>query len=76
VEPLIKHPLPALRPTEGAQRLVQEKRLPPVGAKDGAGRLIALVTPENIRQVMMIEAARPERGSGAPWRSAPRRPAN
>jgi hypothetical protein len=53
---------------------MQGKRLPAVGINDGAGRLVGLITPENIGEMMMIEAARPERRAGAPWRSGPRRP--
>jgi CBS domain-containing protein len=58
------------RNLDEALRLMQEKRLPAVGVNDGAGRLIGLVTPENIGEMMMmIQAARPERRAGAPWRS-------
>jgi hypothetical protein len=53
---------------------MQEKRLPAVGVNDGAGRLIGLITPENIGEMMMIQAARPERRAGAPWGSEPPRP--
>jgi hypothetical protein len=54
---------------------MQEKRLPAVGVNDGAGRLIGLITPENIGEMMMIQAARPARGAGASWRSGPPRSA-
>jgi CBS domain containing-hemolysin-like protein len=57
------------RNLEEALRVMQEKRLPAVGVNDGAGRLVGLVTPENIGEMMMIQAARPERRAGTPWRS-------
>ena len=52
---------------------MREKQLPAVGVTDGAGRLIGLVTPENVGEMMMIQAARPELRPGAPWR--PKAPA-
>jgi hypothetical protein len=53
---------------------MQEKRLPAVGVNDGAGRLIGLITPENIGEMMMIQAARPERRADATWGSEPPAP--
>lgn len=47
-----------------ALRLMQEKRLPAVGVADASGRLVGLVTPENVGEMMMVEAARAGRGSG------------
>ncbi|HSK39275.1 MAG TPA: site-2 protease family protein, partial [Arenibaculum sp.] len=44
-----------------AMRLLQQNRLPAVGVVDGEGRLTGLVTPENVGEMMMIHAARPER---------------
>jgi CBS domain-containing protein len=67
--PLIEH----RRNLDEALRVMQERRLPAVGVTDGAGRLVGLVTPENIGEMMMVQAARPERGAGAPWRPAPPR---
>jgi len=40
-----------------ALRLLQERRLPVVGVADGADRLIGLVTPENVGEMMMVQAA-------------------
>jgi CBS domain containing-hemolysin-like protein len=68
--PIIEH----RRNLDEALRLMQEKRLPAVGVNDGTGRLIGLVTPENIGEMMMIQAARPERRAEAPWGSEPPRP--
>jgi stage IV sporulation protein FB len=55
---------------EEALRLMQEKRLPAVGVANADGRLVGLVTPENVGEMMMVEAARPggfRRGSSGPW---------
>ncbi|WP_158043336.1 site-2 protease family protein [Skermanella pratensis] len=56
---------------EEALRLMQENRLPAVGIDDGAGRLVGLITPENVGEMMMIESARPKGGPRAPRTSAP-----
>lgn len=53
-----------------ALRMLQEQRLPAVGVTDSAGRLIGLVTPENIGEMMMILSARPQRPPGSPRRPA------
>jgi stage IV sporulation protein FB len=61
-----------------ALRLMQEGRLPAVGVTDADGRLIGLVTPENVGEMMMVEAARPggfrRGGSGGPWGTRAPRP--
>jgi stage IV sporulation protein FB len=61
------------RNLEEALRLMQEKRLPAVGISDASGRLVGLVTPENIGELMMVEAARPKGGSGLRWPGSARR---
>ena len=61
------------RDLDEALRPVQEKRLPAVGIPDRAGRLVGLVTPANVGEMMMIQAARPERRAGTPWRPEPPR---
>lgn len=58
------------QPLEDALRLMQEGRLPAVGVTDGFGRLVGLVTPENIGEMMMILAARPGGRTGLRRNSA------
>ena len=55
---------------EDALRLMQEQRLPAVGATDGLGRLVGLVTPENVGEMMMIHTARAGRQRGPQPRPA------
>jgi stage IV sporulation protein FB len=53
--PVIQH----RRNLQEALQVMQEKGLPAVGVNDNEGRLVGLVTPENIGEMMMIQAARP-----------------
>jgi Zn-dependent protease/CBS domain-containing protein len=50
-----------------ALRLMQGQRLPAVGIADASGRLVGLVTPENVGELMMVEAARPRGGGALRW---------
>lgn len=50
---------------DDALRLLQEQRLPAVGVADAGGRLVGLVTPEAVGEMMMINAAR-SKGEGRP----------
>jgi Zn-dependent protease/CBS domain-containing protein len=54
------------RNLDEALRLMQGQRLPAVGIADSSGRLVGLVTPENVGELMMVEAARPRDG-GLRW---------
>jgi stage IV sporulation protein FB len=50
-----------------AFRLLQEKAVPGVGVVDIAGRLIGLVTPETIGEMLMVRRALPEGSRLGPW---------
>jgi len=50
-----------------AFRLMQECGCPGVGVVDPAGRLVGLLTPENVGEMMMVKAALPS-GARTPWR--------
>ncbi len=49
------------RALDEALQLLQERRLPAVGVNDHEGRLVGLVTPKNVGEMVMIHAARPAR---------------
>jgi len=54
---------------EAALRTMQEQRLPALGVVDSLGRLVGLITPENIGEMMMVHALRPARRAPPnPWR--------
>ena len=61
--PVLHHRLPL----EDALRLMQNGRLPAIGVANGEARLVGLVTPENIAEMMMILAASPRRSGRMPW---------
>ncbi|WP_134495725.1 site-2 protease family protein [Microvirga pakistanensis] len=61
--PVLHHRLPL----EDALRLMQNDRLPAIGVANGEARLVGLVTPENIAEMMMILAASPRRSVRMPW---------
>jgi Zn-dependent protease/CBS domain-containing protein len=48
------------QPLEDAVRLMQDGGLPAVGVVDEDGRLVGLVTPENLGELMMVQALRPK----------------
>ncbi|MGY2050481.1 site-2 protease family protein [Methylobacterium sp. JK268] len=52
------------QPLEDALRLMQQGGLPAVGVTDSFGRLVGLITPENVGEMMMVLAARPEGRTG------------
>jgi stage IV sporulation protein FB len=67
--------VPHRRGLDEALRQMQEKRLPAVGVVDGQGRLVGLLTPENVGELMMIQAALPDRSAQLPWRRGTPTPA-
>jgi Zn-dependent protease/CBS domain-containing protein len=60
--PLLHH----RQPLEEALRLMQSATLPAVGVEDSRGRLVGLITPENVGEMMMVLTAskgRPHSGA-------------
>ena len=51
---------------ENAIQLLQETGSAVVGVVDSAGRLVGLITPENIGGIMMLHAAQPRRPTAGP----------
>jgi stage IV sporulation protein FB len=49
---------------EEALRLMRENSLPAVGVTDADGRLIGLITPENVGEMMMVQSAWPKGRTG------------
>jgi stage IV sporulation protein FB len=60
------------QPLEDVLLLLQEKQAPAVTIVDQAGRLVGLVTPETIGELMMVRAALPKGASLGPWGPAAR----
>jgi stage IV sporulation protein FB len=52
---------------DDAFRLLQEKSAPAVGVMDGDGRLIGLVTPETIGEMLMLHQVMPSGVRFGPW---------
>lgn len=55
------------QPLEKALQLMQEKQMPAIGVTDSASRLVGLITPENVGEMMMVLAASPPRPKPTPW---------
>lgn len=55
------------QPLEKALQLMQESQMPAIGVTDGASRLVGLITPENVGEMMMVLAASPPRRTPMPW---------
>jgi CBS domain-containing protein len=61
--------VPARAKLDTALRSLMQKGRPVVGVTGADGRLIGLLTVENLGEMMMIQAARPDMPSG-PWGDA------
>lgn len=61
--------VPARRLLGDALRIMREQGLPAIAVADASGRLTGLVTPENLGEMMMVQAARAGRGPTRFWRS-------
>jgi Zn-dependent protease/CBS domain-containing protein len=55
---------------EAALKLLTTSRAPAIGALDATGRLVGLLTAENVGEMMMLRAAQPE-GRFGPWGRKP-----
>jgi stage IV sporulation protein FB len=55
---------------EEALRLLQEKSAPAVAVVDAASRLVGLVTPETIGEMLMLHQALPKGATWGPWSRA------
>ncbi|HZH51488.1 MAG TPA: site-2 protease family protein [Microvirga sp.] len=55
------------QPLDKALQLMQENRSPAIGVVDGASRLVGLITPENVGEMMMVLAASPPPRPPMPW---------
>jgi Zn-dependent protease/CBS domain-containing protein len=63
-------PVPILghrRCLDEALRILQERSAPAIAVTDAAGRLIGLVTPETIGEMLMLHQAMPRGASFGPW---------
>ncbi|BBF94741.1 site-2 protease family protein [Blastochloris tepida] len=62
IEVMIEFPVVHCRaPLEAALQRLRQAQAPALGVVDDEGRLVGLVTPENVGEMMLIRTARPER---------------
>ncbi len=60
------------QPLDEALRVLRGGKLPAIGVADADGKLLGLITPENVGELMMVQAARPPRPPPAnPWQRNP-----
>lgn len=60
------------QPLDEALRVLQGGKFPAIGVADADGKLLGLITPENVGELMMVQAARPPRPPPAnPWQRDP-----
>lgn len=62
--------VPVRSPLDRALKLITESGAPVVGVVDAGGRLVGLLSPENVGEMMMLRAAQPE-GRFGPWAKKP-----
>src|SRR5215831_16789440 len=70
VAEVMTSPVPMLghrRCLDEAFRILQEKSAPAIAIIDAAGRLVGLVTPETIGEMLMLHEAMPKGASFGPW---------
>ncbi|QFR33571.1 site-2 protease family protein [Ancylobacter sp. TS-1] len=60
----------ARTPLDRALKLITESGAPVVGVLDASGKLIGLLSPENVGEMMMLRAAQPDARFG-PWAKKP-----
>lgn len=76
LEAMVEVPTVGTRtPLDRALALITQRGAPVVGVVDAGGRLVGLLSPENVGEMMMLRAAQPDARFG-PWakRSPPARP--
>jgi stage IV sporulation protein FB len=67
---VMRRNLPAVHPSdpfEQAFRLMQESNYPALPVEDAQGRLVGLITPENVGELMFVRSVL-QRGAVPPWR--------
>ena len=52
---------------DDAFKILQEKSAPAVAVVDASGRLVGLITPETIGEMMMVRDALPKGATFGPW---------
>ncbi len=64
--------IPYYAPFEEAFELMEKCECPALPVVDRQGRLVGLITPENVGELLMVRSALDKRGAGKPaWRQAP-----
>jgi stage IV sporulation protein FB len=58
---------------EDAFQTLQESSAPAVGVVDPAGRLVGLITPETVGEMLMLQQALPKGARMEPWSARPAR---
>jgi len=65
--------VPARAKLDTALRSLMQKGYPALGVTDASGKLVGLLTVENLGEMMMVHSARPEgKAEAGPWGNTPR----